>query len=166
MEENIFRRNNVSYIYGDLRDTVFKDEFFDEIVCISTLEHIGMDNTLLYSTDERSKEFRPDDYIKVIKEFRRILKVGGRLFITIPFGRYENLGWLQQFDYQRIGIIRDIFQGSSSNISFFKYSKQGWQMSEPEACADCSYFDLYKTKKYNPDYVVAAMAVACMELIK
>lgn len=164
--ENIFRRNNVSYIYGDLRDNVFKDEFFNEIICISTLEHIGMDNTLLYSKDERLKEFYPDDYIKVIKEFRRVLKTGGKLFITIPFGRYENLGWLQQFDYQRIRIISDTFGGSSSKLSFFKYSKEGWQISEPSSCVDCSYFDLHKAKKYNSDYVVAARAVACMELIK
>jgi ubiquinone/menaquinone biosynthesis C-methylase UbiE len=45
------KQNNISYVYGDLRNTILKDQCFDEIVCISTLEHIGMDNTMLYTKD-------------------------------------------------------------------------------------------------------------------
>jgi hypothetical protein len=40
----------VSYCYGDLRETPFLDEYFDEIVCISTLEHIGKDNSMYGGT--------------------------------------------------------------------------------------------------------------------
>ena len=43
-------------IYGDVRDTILKRECVDEIVCISTLEHIGMINTFIYSNDSRFNE--------------------------------------------------------------------------------------------------------------
>jgi hypothetical protein len=60
--ERVISRANVSYIYGDLRSTILRSEYFDEIVCISTLEHIGMNNTLLYSKDARYNEQKNDDY--------------------------------------------------------------------------------------------------------
>lgn len=164
--ENVVRQTNVSYIYGDLGNTTLKDECFDEIVCISTLEHVGMDNTLLYSKDSRFKECRTDDYQKVIREFKRLLKPGGRLFITVPYGRYQNLGWLQQFDYEMVKTVLNIFQGSSSSTAYYKYFSNGWQAVDTDACADCSYFDIHSQSDYRPDYVAAAHAVACIEMVK
>lgn len=164
--ENVFRRPNVSYIYGDLRNTVLRNEIFDEIVCISTLEHIGMDNTHFYTQDFRFKESRPNDYKIVIEEFRRLLKPNRKLFITVPFGRYEDLGWLQQFDYQRVQEIKEVFRPFSSNVSYFKFSKDGWQIVDADACSDCSYFNIHQRKDYEPDYVPAARAIACLELVK
>ena len=164
--ENVVKSSNISYIYGDLRDTAFRNECFDEIVCISTLEHIGMNNAFLYTKNHSFDEFMPDDYQEVIKEFKRLLKPNGKLFITVPYGCYENLGWLQQFDYQRIKAILDIFKGSSHDIIYFKYFKDGWKVVSPEACADCSYFDIHRRKGYESDYVAAARAVACIEIIK
>lgn len=164
--ENVVKRANVSYIYGDLRDMILKDESFDEIVCISTLEHIGMNNTLLYSKDPRFNECRTDDYQKVVQEFRRLLKPNGRLFITVPYGRYQNLGWLQQFDCEMISKVLDIFKGSSSNAVYYKYFSDGWQMVDAYVCADCRYFDIHNQLLYESDYVAAARAVACIEMVK
>ena len=33
-----------SYVTADLRELPFADESFDTIVCVSTLDHVGMDN--------------------------------------------------------------------------------------------------------------------------
>ena len=163
---NVVRRSNVSYIYGDVRHTILKSECFDEIACISTLEHIGMNNTFLYSKDPRFDELRPADYQDVVREFKRLLKPGGKLFITVPYGRYENLGWLQQFDHQRIRTVLEVFGGSASNVAYYKYLADGWQVVDADACADCSYFDIHHRSDYEPDYVAAARAVACIELVK
>ena len=43
-EDKSYNHKKISYVYGDLRDLPFRDNFFDEIVCQSTLEHIDMDN--------------------------------------------------------------------------------------------------------------------------
>jgi SAM-dependent methyltransferase len=164
--ERFFSRNNVSYIFGDLRHTILRGEFFNEIVCVSTLEHIGMDNTLLYSKDARFNEFRPTGYLDVIREFRRLLKPGGRLFITVPYGRYENHGWLQQFDCEMIDAVFDAFRPSSHSIAYYKYFPDGWRITKAEECTDCSYFDIHHKSDYEPDYVAAARAVACIEMAK
>ena len=163
---NIVRRSNVSYIYGDLRHTILNSEYFDEIVCISTLEHVGMNNVFLYSKDPRFNEFRPDDYQDVIREFKRLLKPGGRLFITVPYGRYENLGWLQQFDRKKVETVLEVFDGAASSIAYYKYFAQGWQIADADACADGSYFDIHHKADYEPDYVAAARGVACIEMVK
>ena len=164
--ENVVRRDNVSYIYGDLRHTILKDECFDEIVCISALEHVGMDNTFLYTKDSRFNEFRQDDYQDVVKEFKRLLKPGGKLYITVPYGRYENLGWLQQFDSHRVETVLDVFEGSASDVTYCKYFADGWQVADADACAESSYFDIHHRSGYEPDYVAAARAVACIEMVK
>jgi len=163
----IFKQKNVSYINGDLRDTIIKSDCVDEIVCISTLEHIGMDNTMLYTKDSHFDESNPSDYQKVLKEFKRVLKPGGKLFITVPFGRSENHGWLQQFDKNGVDTILDVFKGTDANVIFYKYFKNGWQTVDATKCTDAKYFDVHKSKqKYEDDFVAAARAVACLELIK
>ncbi len=164
--EEVIERPNVSYIYGDLRSTAFKDGFFDEIVCISTLEHIGMDNTFLYSQDQKFKESAGGDYLKVILEFERILKPGGRLLITVPFGAYEHLNWLQQFNMEMINSVIKTFQGKSASVVYYQYSTSGWRLSNAQECAGCRYFDIHVHKKLDPQRPVAAAAVACLELIK
>jgi SAM-dependent methyltransferase len=160
------KKNNVSYIQGDIRDTILKSECVDEIACISVLEHIGMNNTVLYSNDSRYNEFRPDDYRNLVQEFKRLLKPGGSLFVTVPFGRYENHGWLQQFDYQMIKTVIELFGGSTSETSYYKYSDDCWHVSDVEACKKCSYFDFHNSVAYEPDHAAAARAVACIEMIK
>ncbi len=164
--ENNFKRSNISYIFGDLRNTILKSESFDEIVCISTLEHIGMNNAFLYSKDYRYNESSPDEYKKTIDEFRRLLKPSGKLFVTVPYGRYQNLGWLQQFDSKCIEIIIKTFKGSSSKVSYFKYFNDGWQNVNSESCVNCTYFNIHSSRDYESDYVAAARAVACIELVK
>ena len=41
-----FNEKRISYIYGDLRELPYKDNFFDEVVSQSTIEHIDMDNSI------------------------------------------------------------------------------------------------------------------------
>ena len=164
--ENVVKRNKVSYIYGDLRHTSFRSECFDEIVCISTLEHIGMDNTFLYSKDKTFKESKMDDYKLVVREFRRLLVLGGRLFLTVPYGKYENMGWQQQFDEKMVREVFKEFGGKNFEVTYFKYTNDGWQVSKAQECNECVYFDIHKRKDFDSDYAAAARAVACIEMVK
>lgn len=77
------------------------------------------------------------------------------------------LAWLQQFDHQRIGTVLAVFGGSASSVAYYKYFADGWQVVDADAwCADCSYFNIHKRSDYEPDYVAAARAVACIEMVK
>jgi SAM-dependent methyltransferase len=164
--ERVISRTNISYIYGDLRSTILRSEYFDEIICISTLEHVGMNNTLLYSKDARYNEQKNDDYLSVLKEFKRLLKPSGKLLITVPYGQYENHGWLQQFDQQMIDKMIEELACSLSKVVYYRYLPGGWQIAEKDDCSQCSYYNIHNRSDFDPDYAAAARAVACLEIIK
>lgn len=118
-ERNCYWNDSVSYIYSDLRKIPFKSSSFDTITCISVLEHVGMNNQR-YTQDEIHKEDNRDDYITVIRELNRVLKVGGKLLLTIPVGKKANLGWIQIFDYDMVQNIVDNFSIHSVDLFQFK----------------------------------------------
>jgi hypothetical protein len=165
-EKKVPIRSNVSYMYGDLRKTLFKDNIFQEIVCISTLEHIGMDNTRIYSQDLRHRENEPRAYRQVLREMWRLMAPGGCLFLTVPFGAYEHLGWMQQFDEHLLNDAIVTFGGQLVSHTFFKYSADGWQIADAAHCAASRYFDVHRTPAFDADFAAAARAVACVVLRK
>lgn len=164
--EPVFVRPNVSYIYGDLRETILRDEIFDVVVCVSTIEHIGMDNTQFYTGDTRFREQRGHDYLAVVRELRRVLRPGGTLLLTVPYGRPQQLGWLQQFTVTMLDEVVEAFGGTEQERSFYRYDPRGWQRSSAEACADCEYYDMHREKALAPDMAAAARGVACLALVK
>lgn len=165
-ESTMAKRQNVSYMFGDLRATLFKDEAFDLIVSVSTLEHVGMDNAKLYTQDDLHNESQTDDYLRVIKEFRRILKPGGHFLMTVPYGKAQNLGWLYQFDRSRLEQAIDAFGPGLKASTFYKYNPDGWIIADEVACADCEYYDVHSATSAAPDLAAAARAVACLEFVK
>lgn len=165
-ESTMAKRQNVSYMFGDLRETLFRDGAFDLIVSVSTLEHIGMDNAKLYTQDDQHNESQLDDYLKVIKEFHRILKPGGRFLMTVPFGKAQNLGWLHQFDRQRLQKAISAFGPGLEAATYYKYGPGGWMVSDEAGCADCEYYDVHSATAPAKDLAAAARAVACLEFVK
>ncbi len=165
-ESTMAKRQHVSYMFGDLRETLFKDGAFDLIVSVSTLEHVGMDNSKLYTQDDQHNESQLDDYLKVIKEFHRILKPNGRFLMTVPFGKAQNLGWLHQFDSKRLNKAISAFGPALEAATYFKYGPEGWMVSDEASCADCEYFDVHSAAAPAKDLAAAARAVVCLEFIK
>jgi SAM-dependent methyltransferase len=164
--EGELRRPNLTYLYGDLRRSGLADNSFDLIVSISTLEHVGMDNTRLYTGDAALKESRPDDYLAVVTEFKRLLRPGGRALVTVPYGRYQDLGWLQQFEADMLQKVIDGFGGSAATVTYYRYGAGGWQVAAAGECAGDTYFDVHREREFEADYLAAARAVACLELVK
>jgi len=159
-------QKKISYIYEDLRETCYRDEYFDVIASISTIEHIGMDNTMLYTEDETKKENRVDAYLEAIQEYYRILKKNGTLFLSFPFGRYANHGWFQVLDAEMTDVILDNFSARKHSELYFQYTPTGWRKASRDELYDATFFDIHKIKKYDPDYAAASRGVACLELIK
>jgi SAM-dependent methyltransferase len=165
-ESSFFPKNNISYIYEDLRDSCFKDNFFDYIVSISTIEHIGLDNTYMYTNDETKNENIPDSYIEAIIEFMRILKPNGKLYITVPFGIRKNHGWFQVFDAHMIDVILNTFSPSEAKECYFKYEPNGWTVATRESSKEATCFDINVQKGYDPDFAAFSRAIVCLEITK
>jgi len=116
-EECILDKNRVSYIFGDLRDMDFKDEVFDKVLCISTLEHVGMDNTRYGGNFEDD----PFSYIKAIEEMKRVLKKGGELFLSFPCGKSKSLGWYRILGEREVEEILKICANCEYREKYFYY---------------------------------------------
>ncbi|MEA5448385.1 methyltransferase domain-containing protein [Leptolyngbya sp. CCNP1308] len=171
-EYNCFWNKGISYFFEDLRDLPIKDEFYDSIVCLSTLEHVGLDNAQ-YTQDNHYSENRSSDYLLAVKELRRILKPGGELFISVPFGKYQNFGEFQQFDAALLtDTIAAFGPAQSIEKNYFKYSVDGWQVATEANCADCEYVHNDEWLAQTPgkakpsDRAAAARAVACVHILR
>ena len=94
----------VKSVQADLRDLPFEDEEFDVAIAISTLEHVGRDNTQYGLSPEES-----DSLDAALRELRRVAK---RLLVTVPTGErellpeqavYEPSEWVDRFS--RAGFV-------------------------------------------------------------
>jgi SAM-dependent methyltransferase len=164
-EPRSFPDRGVSYVYADLRDLPLRDALFDAVVSISTLEHVGMDNSL-YATGAEERAADPEGELDAaLAEIRRVAKPGGRLLITVPYGAPEDLGWLRQFDAAGIeGLIRRS-GGEAIETTVFLYSREGWRRSTLEEAATAGYHMVDRDRPApGDDGAVAARAVACLDL--
>jgi O-antigen chain-terminating methyltransferase len=81
-------------VQADVRDLPFRRGSFDVVFCISTLEHVGKDNSLYGAAAERD----PAGIPQALRELRRVLRRGGRLLVTVPTGENEDREWFVQRD--------------------------------------------------------------------
>lgn len=162
-ERNCFWKRGISYTYEDLRNLSLKDQIFDEIVCISTLEHIGLNNEIYFkneigsieNTTEINTEFKTETHLLAIKEFYRLLKPKGKLFLTVPYGKAQKLSWLQVFDSNGVDKIIQMFNPSTFSETIYLHTKNGWQESNRQNASQARYYDTH-----NPDLTVTNLAAA------
>jgi len=81
----------VAVVVGDLLCAPFRLGSFDVITCISTIEHVGLD---IYGQG-------PDEFGDEVamRHLRRLLRPGGRLLVTAPFGKRTVSAWLRAYDW-------------------------------------------------------------------
>jgi SAM-dependent methyltransferase len=163
-EKRCYWYNGYSYVFGDLRNTMFADHTFDTIASISTIEHIGLDNAMLYTEDPDDAETDEGGFVPAVKEFKRILKPGGTCFISFPFGKRDNLGWYQVFDLEMVEKVLEVFGPSSYEIDYFGYSSDGWFRASADALTNATVYDVHTGKGWNADRAASSRALACLQL--
>ncbi|MDD5129562.1 MAG: class I SAM-dependent methyltransferase [Candidatus Omnitrophica bacterium] len=106
-----YRVPNFNFVQGSILELPFEGEFFDAVTCVSTIEHIGIG---FYSDP---KDNLSSD-VKGILEAKRVLKLGGLLILTVPFGRaFINA---QQRIYDKQGLDKLLAGFLVNTIKFFK----------------------------------------------
>lgn len=172
-EAKCFWTLGVSYLFHDLRDIPVRDAYFDTIACISTIEHVGFDNSF-YTGSSRS-DVVSGDFRSALGELNRVLKRGGTLFLTVPFGRHQQFSEFQQFDRKLLCEAVASFGAATAVVErFYRYSAEGWQLSDAAECADCSFVEWLTMPRdrwpdpppAEPDLAAAARAVACVRITK
>jgi SAM-dependent methyltransferase len=163
-EKRCYWRRGISYVFDDLRSSRFRSETFDTIVSISTIEHVGLDNTLLYTADRTKKEDDETGFRAAVREFRRIIRPGGVCFITVPYGKACKRGWFQVFDGPMVQMVLDDFRPTSQETEYFGYFPDGWRGAEPAELANATCFDRFQDKALDPDFAAAARGLACIRL--
>lgn len=76
---------NFKFVKTDVRRTGFPDAFFDRILVVSTMEHIGIKHFGTHDGSPGSDDAGADR--QAMQEMVRILKPGGKILMTVPFGK-------------------------------------------------------------------------------
>jgi len=119
---------------GDIRKTSYPDGFFELVLCISTIEHVGRDLT---GWNVEGKQETSGD-AAALREIARILAPGGRALITVPFGKYEDHGFQIQYDEERWRALAVSAPLKFSAEEYFRYA-DGWRRSSREELAGVGY---------------------------
>ncbi len=164
-EEEAYPFLDVSYLYADLRELPMQDATYDTAVSISTLEHVGMDNTQYGDSSPRQGDSAAGR-AAAMAELHRVLKPGGSLFVTVPYGRPDDLGWQQIFDAAGLQRLVDGFGGTELEREFFRYDAAGWRRASQSEADGAVYRDHFADPAPASDGAPAARAIACLRLRK
>jgi SAM-dependent methyltransferase len=106
-------------VVADARALPFPDASFDQVLLVSTLEHIGADNEV-YGVDGEADD---TGRAAALRELRRILRPSGLLLVTVPLGEPGDYGWFRQEDIR--GWTR-LFTGAG----FFVEEQEAYELGE------------------------------------
>ncbi|HET9287557.1 MAG TPA: methyltransferase domain-containing protein [Gaiella sp.] len=81
-------------IVADVRSLPLPDGTVDQVLLVSTLEHVGADNSG-YGLDSEND---PASRVDALRELGRVLRSGGRLLVTVPLGEPGDHGWFRLED--------------------------------------------------------------------
>jgi SAM-dependent methyltransferase len=157
-----FNEKRISYIYADLRDIPLKDESYDVILIWITL-CMGT----IYNIIRKKMLNLTNIYLKAVAEMFRVLKQGGKLLLTFPYGKFENHGFFQQFDEEMLNRILSFFDKKGTfTTSFFRYLPDGWIACEKEDCKDVESFNPHTGRGKGTDGAAHCRSICCISFQK
>ncbi len=81
-------------VQADVRDLPLPDASVDQALLVSTLEHVGADNSGYGLQAEEAPASRAD----ALRELGRVLRPRARLLVTVPLGERGDHGWFRLDD--------------------------------------------------------------------
>jgi SAM-dependent methyltransferase len=110
-------------VEADVRKLPFPDRSFDQVLLVSTLEHIGADNTVYGLAAESDGAAR----LEALCELNRVLRHKVSLLVTVPLGEPGDHGWFKQEDehgwtqlFTRAGFFVE-------EIEAYELQREGWR---------------------------------------
>ena len=150
------------YEFADLRELPYRDGWFSVVVCISTLEHVGMDNARYGSSAALSSE-PVDEATRALQELRRVTRDGGTLLLSVPVGTPSNRGWFRVIDPDDLDATVQRSGWTFRSGRYFRSAPTGWVEMDRDGVRGAGYNE-QRGQRTAPAYVAAAEAVALLEL--
>lgn len=121
----------VKFHQGDVRRLPLPDETFDKVIAVSVIEHIGLQlpQTLRAEVPKVSEE----GDVEAVRELSRLLKPGGELIMTVPFGLTEGLvlgNQARSYTADSIRKFNKVIQ--PVNLEYFEYQSRIIKESKKE----------------------------------
>jgi SAM-dependent methyltransferase len=157
----------VRYEFEDLRALPYRDGWFPLVISLSTLEHVGLDNSGY--GDTRGASRNPSaEAIRAMQELRRVTAPGGTALVSVPFGARSNRGWLRVLDAEDIDGLTRASGWKVEQATFYRAMRDGWRECSMQAAETAGFNDPRRTglpgTMTAPSWVAAAEAVALLEL--
>ncbi|OUL19785.1 hypothetical protein BV378_31705 [Nostoc sp. RF31YmG] len=138
VSEPLALQGRISFHSQDLRQCNLPSHSFDCITCISTLEHVGGDNSYNSFSLNGSAEIQASPRNSVASwqqgfaELLRLLTPDGLLLVSMPYGEGS---WRNGEYYLGENDLKDFYEIASSyqrqiNITLFQKDEQGWSQKE------------------------------------
>jgi len=124
----------------------FKDESFDAVTCISTIEHVGFED--VYRKGNRSVA---DSDILALREFSRVVRPGGSIFLTTHFAPTE-ARFRQGRIYNRDRLDRLVRGLSVEEEAIFVcrgFTGGKWWLVEYEESTEADVHQFYENHKFE-----------------
>ena len=142
---------NFTFVKEDLFKSSLQEDSFDALVCISTLEHVGLG---FYGTEQRTDDFAD---IVAVKKLKSMIKPGGSFLLTVPFGKYHVNEHMRVYNSERIQKITDEF--NVKDLKFF--------VSKPSDDGTRNHWvSVSQDEASKVEFVQWVHCVVCMHLTK
>jgi SAM-dependent methyltransferase len=124
-----FSHPNLNVKQENVTKTSFPDSFFDAVISISVIEHVGL--------GAYGEQKIPNGDKKAIAELTRILKPGGLMIISAPFGKRFTGRDYRVYDRESLNFLFTDLEKVEERY-FLRRSNSCWIPSSIESCEQTS----------------------------
>jgi SAM-dependent methyltransferase len=124
-------------LVADVRSLPLADGSVDQVLLVSTLEHVGADNSA-YGHDA---EPDPSSRVDALRELGRVLGSSGNLLVTVPLGEPGEHGWFRLDD---VAGWNELFASAGLFVEeqeAYELGEEGWRAAPAFRSAGVGYRD-------------------------
>lgn len=159
--------DRVRYEFADLRQLPYRDEWFPVVFSLSTLEHVGLDNTIYGAAGDRARDASAEA-VRALEQLQRVTQRGGTLLLSVPYGTRSDRGWFRIFDAEDLDRLRSVSGWTNVRSRYFRATRDGWRECTADEAKSAGYNEPTNRpgKHTAPPWVGGAEAVALVEMTR